>query len=468
MKLKKLLNSRIFLLLSIFSVFYIIYAVIFRQYSDVWWDAASYIGFGKFIFSNGANGLFEPMKPVLLPLFLGVFYKLGLSMVVFGKLLVFALSLVSLIFCYLIGKEIFDERTALLGSLILFANPLFFIFTFRIYSEILSICFILGAVLFMIKFSKKDKAGFLILSAFFAGMAFLSKYPNALVSVLLNLFLAYHCYKIRKVAPLVVFNAVLILCITPFFVVGGIIGGHPMFLCNSSQSYFAENLGHSFDLKAFPGIPRTIFETTDFVYFKTIFCLFNVILPFFFAGLWKILREKRGRDKRAWFVIAPLIMLFIFYEIFYLKQDRYIMLTFPFISLIGAYGLRNTGDMKKIGLVLGYILISMFIISSSLIGSVSEMSYWKFYTEPQINASCDKVATADARSILRYDNVIFPYEVFDENWEGGFIDKENPDCIFYFSCYSEREKQADSIVLRGYYRDYSRDTGRCLYSIFQR
>lgn len=465
MKFRELLRSKIFIIFVLFFLVYAVFSIVFSQYKDIWWDAAAYIGIGKFIFSGGQSGLIEPMKPMFLPLFLGIFYKLGLNIVIFGKLLIFILSLVSLAFVYLIGREFFDEKKAFVASLILFANSLFFVFTFRIYSEMLSICFILGAIFFMIKFARVRNNWFIVLSALFCAMAFMSKYPNILLVVILNMFLLYCHNKKRITKEIILFNLSFIIFILPFFILGYSIGGGPLYLWNVSQEYFKAYLGHLYGIRAFPGIPKTFFETTNLIYFKTIFYLFNVLIPFIFIGMWKILRERKERIEKIMLLILPAILLFLFYEIVYLKQDRYILLIFPFLSLFAAYGLFEIRSWKRVFVIVIYVIISLAIIVSALSASVSEMSYWKFYSEPPINLSCEKVATSDPRSVLYYDNIIFPYEVFDKTWEGGFIEEKGADCVFYFSCYGEREEQVKRIEQMGFESKYEKDTGRCLYVI---
>ena len=466
MRFKKLLTNKLFILLAIFTTTYLIYGISFKQYHDVWWDAASYIGAGKFIFSNGQVGVFEPMKPILLPILLGIFYKLGLNMVIFGKILIFIFSLMAIAFCYLIGREFFDENTAFISSLILFMNPLFFVFTFRIYTEMLSICFILGGIFFMIKTAKSGKGFFVFLSALFCTLAFMTKYPNALLAIILNIFLAYFSFKKKSAREFILFNLFFIVFASSFFALGYFVGGEPLYLWHTSQEYFKANLGHMYDLRAFPGVPRTFFATTDFIYFKTILFLFNVLLPFIFIGIFKIFKEKNKRNEKILLLLVPAVLFFVFYEIFYLKQDRYIVLIFPFLAMFSAYGMSRIKNWKRVVLITIYLIVSLVAIMIALNLSQNEMAYWKFYSEPPINISCKNVATCDPRSILRYDNVVFPYEVFDKTWNGEFIKKENPDCIFYFSCYEGREEHMKIIGEFGYKQVYKRDNGRCVYTIF--
>jgi 4-amino-4-deoxy-L-arabinose transferase-like glycosyltransferase len=157
MKSRKLLRNKAVLWLFLgFFIIYLYFLINFKEYDNVWWDGASYIGMGKYLFSHGSQGVFEFIKPILLPVFLGIFWKLGFNAVIAGKLFIFLVSFLTLTFLYLSAKEIFNKKAGIIASIILFLNPLFFLFMYRIYTEMMSVCFILGSVFFMIKFSKQD------------------------------------------------------------------------------------------------------------------------------------------------------------------------------------------------------------------------------------------------------------------------------------------------------------------------
>ena len=286
MKLQEFLKNKVILLFIIFIIVYIIFFFSFKQHSDIWWDSASYIGAGKYIFSYGEEGVFEPQKSILLPIILGVLWKLNFNVILVGKIFIFLISLLSLVFLYLFSKELFNEKTAFLATLILSFNVLFFIFIFRLYTEMLSICFILGSIFFMLKSTKNKSYNYLFLSSLFAFLAFLSKYQNIILFGILNIYLIYETYKSKKVSSIILFNIFSFIIFLPFLHINYLVYGNPFYLVEQSKSYFKENLGTLYNLKAFPGIPRVLFKTTDLIYFKTILFLFNVLIPFIFYGLY--------------------------------------------------------------------------------------------------------------------------------------------------------------------------------------
>jgi len=465
MKFNKSSKNKFFLISLIFVLVYLNFAVIFKQYSDVWWDSAAYIGVGKYIFSYGEEGVFEPMRAPLLPLILGIFWKLGFNVIYAGKIFIFLTAVFSLFFLYSISKELFDENVAAVSCVILFFNVLFLIFVFRIYTEMLSICLILASVFFMLKFSSKGKYHSLFLSALFSVLAFLAKYPNVLIFGVLNIFLIYKTFKTKKIKPLLFFNIFFFVLVSPFFISNYLLFKDPLYLMKISQNYYKENLGKLYSLKIFPSSPKFIFRTS-FIYFYSILLFFNILTPFMLFGIYKTFKRGERNFIKKLLLLFIALTFFCFFEIFYLKEERYLLPIYPFLALFSAYGLLKLKRRTAFLIIFIYIILSIFSLALFFRG-YDEKAYQSFFINPPINFSCGRAATSDPRSVINY-KVDFPYEVFDEYWTETNIIKKNPDCIFYFSCYKNREEHIKKLNKLNYSLEYPRDTGSCLYAILKK
>lgn len=452
-------KSGIFLVASIigFIVLYFILAIVFSQWSDIWWDEASYLGMGKYFFSQGAQGVFEPVKSVGLPLLLGLGWFSGLDIVIFGKILIFLAGFFSLLFVYLIGKELFNEKIGGIAALIILFNALFLVFMFRIYTEVPSMCLILGAVYFMIVFSKKQEYKFLFLSSLFLILVSIIKYPNIFLFGVLNLYLLYFSWKNRKIRPLMVFNLFSFVLAFPFLLINYLVSGDFLYYFHLSQGWLANNLSSVYSLRAYP-LPKLLFESGDLIYFKSIAYLFNFILPFFFVGAYKIIKN---RDlERVILILVPILLFFCFFEINYLKQERYIMIIFPFMSLLIA------SAIKKVRyLFILFVIINFGITGAALKVMSNERAYYNFFIKQDID--CSSVSTSDPRTVINYKTNM-PYELFDERWEDSWIARDNPDCIFFFSCYDRRGEIINRLNELGYNSAVEKNTGRCLYAVFKK
>lgn len=469
MRLKKLLKNKFLYLCLFFFIIYICFAVNYNQYNDVWWDAASYIGMAKYIYSGGQEGMFEPMKPVILPVFLGIFYLLKLNIVFFGKMLIFFFSMLSLVTIYLFGKEIFGQRVGIISSILLFLNPLFFLFMFRIYTEMLSVFFILGALFFTYKFLKYSEYKFLIISAFFSILSFYSKYPYILLFVIVNIFLIVNSFKQRKFKPIILFNICFLFFFSPFLISNYVINEDALYLVHIAHNYFESNISQVYSLEAYP-VPPLLFSISKFIYFKSFVYLFNILLPFLFLGIYLFIKNCKSEERfaRISLIIFPALVFFVFFEIFHLKQERYILPVFSILTIPLGFALSKLRIKWIAFIIIIYALITFFWIGTYM--GNNDIDYASFFSNPPIDLNCEKVVSADPRSILKYNSVIFPYEVFDESWnlerEPKNILNEKPDCVFYFSCVKNRGEHFKILENIKYNQVFFRDTGKCSYAIY--
>ena len=82
-------------------LFFIAANILFlRFYNEIWWDSAVYIGMGKHIYSLGKSGLWEESRPLILPLILGLGWKLGLNVVYFGRAISLIFSAITIFLTY--------------------------------------------------------------------------------------------------------------------------------------------------------------------------------------------------------------------------------------------------------------------------------------------------------------------------------------------------------------------------------
>jgi 4-amino-4-deoxy-L-arabinose transferase-like glycosyltransferase len=180
--MKKTFSTAFLIILSLALVLRLIFAFGFHE---IWWDSGVYIGMGKTIFSGGESGLYEHIRPPLVPLVLGGIWALGLDPALFGRLFEIILMLGIVTLTYLLAKEWFNEKVALLSSLIIAISPIFFYLSFHQYTEIPSAFFALLALFLLVRKQY-------IWSGISVGLCFLSKFPVGIMLVVIGLFLLIH------------------------------------------------------------------------------------------------------------------------------------------------------------------------------------------------------------------------------------------------------------------------------------
>jgi hypothetical protein len=270
----------------------------------------------------------------------------------------------------------------------------------------------------------------------------------------------------KRIINLFKFAVIFALLASPFFIANYFIFGDALHMISEFQNYLHDNLASVYSLKTYPSIPKLFFVNTDFLYFKSVLYLFNVLLPFMFYGVYKIFKKNYNPtcNKRMILLLIPVIILFLLVEISSLKQERYLLPIFPMLAIFCALGLSKLKKKHR-----GYVLLGMYILGSLAYSGIflnnsynGEKGYVDFFYNPPINISCSSVVSTDPRTVIIY-KTLFPYNVFDKE----YILKENPECIFYFSCYEKRSEQITNLENLNYSLQYSKDTGRCLYAIFK-
>src|SRR3989344_870220 len=138
-------------------------------YDNVWWDSSVYIGMGKHIYSSGNSGLWESSRPLVMPLILGLGWKLGIDPVLFGRTLSILFSAAAILMVYLIGLELFSKKTALLAAFFTAFSFNFLFFSPNILTEIPSTFFVLAAFYFFLE-------NRFFLMGIFSGLAIMTRF----------------------------------------------------------------------------------------------------------------------------------------------------------------------------------------------------------------------------------------------------------------------------------------------------
>ncbi len=162
-----------FLILAVVRIWYV------AQPSPVWWDTSIYIGMGKYIFSGGHLGLWEPFRPILWPIIQGAVWRVGIDPLVFGKIFVLLSSFVAMAVVYVIGFRMEGKKTGILAMVLLGITPVFFYFTNVQITDISSLAVGLVGVLL---FSRKHYFA----SGLVVGLAFALRFPQGLIIVALG------------------------------------------------------------------------------------------------------------------------------------------------------------------------------------------------------------------------------------------------------------------------------------------
>jgi len=302
-------------LFSIIISFLIVFFMNLNYTADLWWDSSVYIGMGKYIYSFGEIGLYEDSRPLVWPLILGFFWKLGLDVEFFGKFTVLLFGIGIIIWTYYIAHILFGEKIALLSSLLLAFSPTFFLFNGIMFTGIPSTFFLMFGIYLFIK-GRYNLAGLLF------GLSFMTRFFQIIVIIPIYLFLIYLIYRKKaKTEKFLISILFFIIPIIPYLILNYILYNNPVhpFLLQIWMTKFTGWIYH---------------QPFNFYFLNLV--KENVLILFSILGAIFIFKKEKLNKLIVPFV---LILAFISFNFTQHKELRLLLPLLPFFYILTGYGL---------------------------------------------------------------------------------------------------------------------------------
>lgn len=317
----------------------------------------------------------------------------------FAAKLPFALAgLLSVALVFLITRQLYSARTALLASLFLAVNN-YFIWISRVgYLESIALLFILGAIYFLLK--SRASVNYIFLFGLSLGLAFLSKYTSF---YLIPFFLAYVFWQRRdligehkyKFIPALLITLVLFLPVIIYNVLMFKTKGHfdMQFAALFNQSVTDWPIIERAAGAGFFGNFASIIHTLINAFSLPVFLLFCLALFFL---LYEEIRFRTGKH------LVVLLNLLFLTTIFMLTgaADRYLPLYAPFFAIAAAYplGLRTFLGSQKI-----FVSSAIFVfIAHQLFFTVNTNHLYKPLGRPNIAYSTVRIENFGFKQLDNY------------------------------------------------------------------
>lgn len=354
------------------------------RYHDVWWDSAVYVAMGKYLWSGGASGFWEHIRPILWPAILGFFWWIKLDPLILGRILEFLFSLGAIYLTYQIAAHVFSRKAAFIASIVLSFSSVFFFFTFRLYTELPAVFLVLLGFYSYLK-DRHFCAGLSI------GAAFLAKFPAG-IFILPLLFIDIR--KWRRTGMIVAGFAI------PLAL-------YALFSYVRYGSFISSLLLASAIIKQVLGC-NLLNQKPWYFYFQMLLKdnIFNI---FSLAGIYHSFR-RITRDKLL--LLFSLLFPLIYFLQLECKDYRYIILFLPFVAMFAGEGIVRLLKVKKRQFVLIAMIIffisAIFTISYYLQNEPSE-EHWsvEFFSYPQDYPDA-KIASTNPWTALYTDQKILP------------------------------------------------------------
>ncbi len=334
-----------FLLLKIFHLL---------SQRGILWDSAVYLGMGKYIFSLGKVGFWEPARPLILPLFLGFFWRSGLNAIVFGRILIVFFSVGCLYLTYLIGRKVFNEKVGVIATFLLAFSPSFLLYSSSVLTGIPSTFFALLSVYLLI-----HKRYFL--SGLFIGLGFMTRFLQLFVLLILLLYLMVEKKKIRNLTRL---GYGLALAVVPYLIL-------------NSLSY--KNAIYPFIFQVFMS------RYTGWIYHEGLSFYFISLLKesflvlFLVVGIVAILIKRRSKQMM---IMGIFLSFFIFYNLIAHKEVRFVLTFLPYMYLIVSFGiLKGFDNIRKEKDMMYFVILVFGVIWVVQVATQFEVPTYREYPE---------------------------------------------------------------------------------------
>lgn len=311
-------------------LFFLVRIFYMQRFHALIWDEAVYVSMAKYLASFGRIGLWEIFRPQLFPALLAFGRSLGMDIVILGEFISIVAASGMVYLSYLIGRNVFNKSTGILAAFLLAITPVFFLYSGYILTEIPSGFFVLLALYLVTKNEIKDCS--YLLAGLFAGLAFLTRFPQGILfGVLIVFFSAKFLFGRSKknFYPLLYASMGFLAIQLPFFVFNGLLYSEST--ANVYHAIFRPVIlafSHQYNPAEIPG--QAFFYIRQLQNFWLVFAVIGAV---FYIAMKKYMQSKAN------LVIIVFLSYFAYLNIIPNKQIRFSIMFLPLLCMLASYGI---------------------------------------------------------------------------------------------------------------------------------
>ncbi|MBW2995253.1 glycosyltransferase family 39 protein [Candidatus Woesearchaeota archaeon] len=325
-------------LIMIVAAIFLFYRIkVMLNYHSVGFDASIYLGQAKFIYSFGSAGYFEPLRPLVLPIILGIGWILGFDIVVWGKIIELVIATSTLLLVYVIASKLQDKIAGVLSAALLATTPLFFLYSDKILTGIPSAFFALLSLYFLIKEKYR-------LTGLFAAISFMTRFPQGillLAYILVFTISFFQAKKKKKVCRNFLEFAV------PYAIIVII------YLIFNAIKYRSADTIIEAVFWPFVHGSTTIASSGLWLYSGSLFFYFlelykqNIFLILCFVFIFYYIYEKRFKQTEFNFLLIAPVLFLAYFTYLEHKEIRFALIFLPYLSMMSSIVLSKIYDYVK-------------------------------------------------------------------------------------------------------------------------
>ncbi len=331
-------------LLLILCGFTLCIGVIYAHYQRLWpYDEENSFKAATILATEGVRPFFAqyakidwlgrwhpPLTPVLYGFALRLF---GVKLFVM-RLVTLALAMMTVIITYLIGRQLYDRETGLMGAFLLLSFPLFLRQGTVAMTDVPVTFFFALTMLLVFYLVQKPRYWLAVVTGLCLGAGFLTKYTMVFIGPVLLSYLVVNAQFRRALLYLTVVGLV-----AGIVMVGWLFYAYQLGVLAHQQTNIVTEFEPAYFLTTLDGLKWLV----DSIMTKFTSALGVYNLPPIAVGLWYLARQRRQADLLIllWSSIISIILIFT------LPDHRYFMPTFPAIALIMAQGLKRLSSVTE-------------------------------------------------------------------------------------------------------------------------
>ncbi len=355
----------IFVCIFIFALILYLYFFFLAKNQPLWWDEAEYILKGKNIALGTPVTGWAPLRPILFSLFAAAFYFVGLGEVSIRFFMIFS-SLTNLILLYILGKDLFNKKIALITCFLFSVFYLNLFYTIRLLVNVPELT--VGLLIFTLFYSGyyiRDKKKYLLFIVPLTIIGFALRFTALVYLVVIILFLLLNkglgAFKIRNLNYSFL---IALIFASPVFIYFLFKGSNPLstFLFAITGTTFYR--GFHTVIPVTSSYLRLIPSSLGWILF-IVFLIGLVSFSKLFIMLDKTLFKNSKKYSNLLFIFIWFLVVITFYGgVIDFFDDRYFLMAFPAIFLICGKGLDILyGYGKKMSKYLSIFIIVILVLS---------------------------------------------------------------------------------------------------------
>ncbi|MBR9702554.1 phospholipid carrier-dependent glycosyltransferase [Candidatus Woesearchaeota archaeon] len=378
------------------------------------WDEAAFLGNARDVYgdSNYTEWFRNPLPSVI---YASTWLVTGES-VLAARLTSALFGMLALLLTYLIARKHTTNMWALIVAGIVLANEQFIFWSGFAYGEIIALTFLLLGIYAL----EKEKKWFYGLSGLAFGLAFLTRFANALIIVIAGSYLLFLAWQNKKITPVISYGLGIFIVVFPWLLRNMIHYGTPFW------DVFEQG--------------RTIaaYTTTEpllpFIITLISLCILPIII--ITAG---VVNGKGKRKQIVWTWWASLVVFIILHcVIIRLKLPRYSLALVPFLIVIMAHEIGRIKPKKAMATIIITLLVLTAIMQGAAYAERKDALLYCDELIPLMNEELGRVFAQETEPVLG-SNVWVHYgylqninsrALFTNNWTL-YEEKVHPTHIIY-------------------------------------